>query len=747
MNSMLEREGMGGEVQMVYMDPPFGIKYGSNFQPFTNQIDVTDKKDADLTAEPEMLKAFRDTWELGVHSYLSYMRDRLFLAKNLLADSGSCFVQIGKENVHRVALLMDEVFGAKNRIAMISFTTAGATSAKFLPEVIHYLLWYSKDRVQLKYRQLYEPLSSRQEILEHLSFSSALEFNDGTIRKLTKEEKQNPDSIPSNAKVFGASRLSSQGPSTTGRSEPYIWEGVEYPCPPNCHWRVSKEGLDKLAALKRLFSFYEGGNLCWKWYETEVPGKKISNHWEKQMNPSGKCYVVETSPKILQRCILMATDPGDIVLDPTCGSGTTAYVAEQWGRRWITCDTSRVALNLARQRLMTATFDYYKLAHPSEGVGSGFDYETVPKVSAAILGYDQSPPPIVLYDRPRKNSKKFRVTGPFTVEAVPAPTALPIDEGLPDEAVPKSAQDVIEPSAEELFFESEAISPGDSVARSGETARQQAWREELFATGINNRHGNRLRFSRLDPLPGTYKFLHAEGETGPADNGHQMPDSNHYQKVGDQYQKVVVSFGPAHAPFEQRQVEMALKEAEQINPTPDLVIFSAFQFDPEAAKDIDEYKSNGQTALKAQMNSDLFTADLKGKRSSNESFWLVGQPDVELSRTADGKFKVRVRGFDYFDVRSGKLESGSAKEIALWMLDTNYDGRSLLPSQVFFPLGGSKGGWTKLAKSLKACIDEELIEAYRGTVSLPFEVGEHGRAVVKIVDNRGVESLKILELP
>jgi len=691
-------------------------------------MEVTDGRDTDLTVEPEMLKAFRDTLELVVHSYVSYLRDRLLLARELLSDSGSCFVQIGSENVYRVALLFDEVFGVENRIANISFPTKGATSAKFLSEVNQNILWYAKETGQLKYRQIYEDLS-REEKLDLFTSYAAVELKDGQSRRLKKDEKQNLDKLPAGSKLFLANRLTSQGRSKTGRSEPYIWQGVEYPCPSHAHWSISTEGLDRLAQLKRLFSFSVTSSLLMKIYEDEVPGRQISNYWNKMMSAKNKRYIVETSPKVLERCILMATDPGDIVFDPTCGSGTTAFVAEQWGRRWVTCDTSRVALNLARQRLMTATYDYYKLAHPDEGVGSGLEYETVPKVSAAILGYDQKPPPITLYDRPLKNRKKFRITGPFTVEAVPAPTVLPIDDGLPENAVPRQAKDDGQFPTDGLNFEIEA---DDSAARSGETSRQLAWREELFATGINTKQGSRLRFTRLDPVPGVWRHLHAEGET-PAENG--------------QPQRIVISFGPAHAPLEQRQVELALKEANQISPNPDLVVFAAFQFDSEAAKDIDEHNSPSQTILKAQMNSDLFTADLKGKRSSNESFWLVGQPDVELARIDDVKFKVIVKGFDYFNVRNGQLQSGGPDEIALWMLDSNYDGRSLLPSQVFFPMDGSKGGWKKLAKNLRASIDQELIKAYQGTESLPFEAGEFQRAAVKIVDNRGVESLRILKLP
>ena len=382
-------------------------------------------------------------------------------------------------------------------------------------------------------------------------------------------------------------------------------------------------------------------------------------------------------------------------------------VAEQWGRRWITCDTSRVALTLARQRLMTSNFDYYELAQPKEGVGSGFKYRTVPYVSAKTLAYDEEPQVTTIYDQPLKDGKKSRVTGPFTVEAVPSPVVASLDESL-DEPVPAD----------------------ESVARGGESVRQAEWRDELLKTGLRGTDGQRISLTRLEPLP--VPDLHAEGETGDG-------------------RRLTVSFGPVYAPLETRQVERAIGESRKLGPPPELLVFAAFAFDPEAAKDIEETNQSnwsGMTLLRAYMNSDLLTDDLKKGRSSNESFWLVGQPDVWLEQTDDEHFIVEVLGFDYFDTRTGQVTSGGANKIAVWMLDPDYDGRSLFPRQVFFPLDGKKpkGGWNKLAKTLRAQIDETKIEAYRGTVSLPFKAGEHRRAAVKVVDNRGVESLRLLNL-
>ena len=720
MNSLVEKEGLGGRVQTVYMDPPYGIRYGSNFQPFVNRREVADGKDEDLTGEPEQIRAFRDTWELGVHSYLSYLRDRLLLARALLRESGSCFVQIGDENVHRVGVLMDEIFGAGNRIATISYATTGASSTSTLPEVADYLLWYAKDRKQAKYRQLYEPLT-RAEVIESFSWHAMVELPDGGCRKPTPEERFDPDrNLPKDARIYRRMPLDSQGVSATGRSEPYEYDGRVFRCGADRHWAISGEGMDRLAELGRLEALEGQASLMWKRYEDEVPGRRINNVWAAPMSPADKRYVVQTATTIVQRAILMTTDPGDLVFDPTCGSGTTAHVAEQWGRRWIACDTSRVAVAIARQRLMTANFDYYELARAGEGVGAGFRYRGVATVSARTLGYDEPPGKTVLYDQPRVDRGKARVTGPFTVEAVPAPAVRPIDD----------VEEAWAPPAD------------DSVARAGPTARQGDWRDELLKTGIRGKAGQRISFARLEPLPGA-RWLHAEGETRPDEAG-----AAGFRDPATAWEaaRLVVSFGPDHAPLEQRQVARAVEEAQSLVPKPKVVVFAAFQFDPEAAKDIDETNWPGVTLLKAQMNADLLTGDLKRKRASNESFWLVGQPDIALERVAEGGFRVVVQGFDYYNTRTGELDSGGPERIALWMLDPDYDGRSLFPRQVFFPMAGAGDGWARLARNLKAEIDTELIAAYRGAVSLPFAPGGHGRAAVKIVDDRGIESLKIVEL-
>ena len=697
MNSLLEKEGMGGKVQMVYFDPPYGIKYGSNFQPYVNKRDVKDGNDQDLTAEPEMIKAFRDTWELGIHSYLNYLRDRLFLAKELLHESGSIFVQISDENVHLVRCLMDEMFGVENFVSHITFRKKlMPLGAKTLETMNDFLIWYAKCKDKLKYRQLFY-----KTVPDPSARWTGIELKDGTRRFLTTAEKKNVFSIPNGAKIFAT--VPQIAPSYSEKSVyPFEFEGKTYYPPKGACWVTTKEKMELLVRSKRLI--VESENPRYIMYHDDFPFSKITNPWNDTAPAQGKSYVVQTNQQVIARCLLMTTDPGDLVFDPTCGSGTTAYAAEQWGRRWITCDTSRVATSLAKQRLMTASFDYYKLAHPSEGVGSGFQYKTVPHITLKSIANNEPPAEETLYNHPLNDPKKTRITGPFTVEAVPAPVVKSIEE-----------------------IENEVPASDASIARSGETLRQTEWRDELFKSGIRAKGGRKIEFIRIEPLSGT-RYLQAEGETRE-----------------DEPKRVFISFGPEHAPLEQRQVELAIEEAISIKPKPDILLFAAFQFDAEAAKDIDETKWPGVTLLRVQMNADMFTEDLKKKKASNESFWLMGQPDVRVKRIAKGedkgKIQVEVAGFDYYNPKSGNVESGGKGDIAMWLLDTDYDGRSLLPRQVFFPMAGTGDGWSRLAKNLKAEIDEEKIEAFRGTVSLPFKPGR--QIAVKIIDARGVESLKI----
>jgi adenine-specific DNA-methyltransferase len=744
MNSLLEKEGMAGQVQMFYFDPPYGIAYGSNFQPFVNKRDVKDRKDEDLTQEPEMIHAFRDTWELGIHSYLTYLRDRLLLAKELLSRTGSCFVQISEANLHLVRIVMDEVFDSRNFCALIPFRKKTMPmGTTLLEQMADFLLWYAKDKAVTKYRGLF-----REKEHEGDFNWRWYELPDGSRHLMTRPQIDNHSLLPEAARLFHLKSLEPSGPMESGMFD-FTLGGRTYPHPNN-GWGTSPEGMKRLGELNRLMP--AGTYLRYVLYDDDYPVSPMTNPWN-DTSWSGfgesKVYVVQTNTEIVKRCMLMTTDPGDLVLDPTCGSGTSAYVAEQRGRRWITCDTSRVAITLAKQRLMGAEFDYYELAHPEEGVDSGFRYKTVPHVTlnaiannpeihegmtreqidAAIARYaDQE----TLYDQPYTDKSRVRVTGPFTVEAVPAPTVRSLEEIDEGAVVLGDAQRKTQESLADFRHIGTPLLDA-SVARKGPTLRHSEWRDELLKTGLRGKGGHQIDFSRVEPLVGT-RWLHADAETR-----------------GVKPERVVISFGPEYSLLEQRQVELAWEEARTLSPKPAVLVFAAFEFDPEAAKDIDAMtkEKTGITFLTAQMNADLLTEDLKKKRASNQGFWLVGRPDVVLRRARSedkSKWEIEVQGFDYYNTRTGTIESGNTSKIAMWLLDPDYDGRSLYPRQVFFPMADDDEGWARLARNLKAEIDAELIEKYRGTVSLPFEPGPNKRIAVKVIDDRGIESLKIVDV-
>ena len=724
MNSLLEKEGMAGQVQMIYLDPPYGKKYNSNFQPFTNKRDVKDGKDEDLTQEPEMIRAFRDTWEWGIHSYLTYLRDRLLLARDLLAESGSIFMQIGDENIHLVRGVMDEVFGGENFAALITFSKTSGATTELLAGICDYVLLYARDKSKVKYHKLFLEKAIDG---EGASAYDKVELADGQRLRLATALSNKSDL--SNARYYRLSDMRSQRPPG---DFPVTFEGRTIR-PASGYWKTGQEGFRRLIDANRIEL---GGNtLNYVRYLGDFPAFPITNVWNDVGSSVGgeKIYVVQTAVKVIERCLLMATDPGDLVLDPTCGSGTTAYVSEQWGRRWITCDTSRVALTLAKQRLMATDFDYYELAHPNEGIGSGFRYKKVPHVTlksiannpeiregmtrdqidSAISRYaDQE----TLYDQPYIDKSRIRVTGPFTVEAVPEPTVRSLDDIDAGEGARAT------------------LAADNSIARSGATLRHAEWRDELLKTGLRGKGGHKIDFSRVEPLAGT-RWLHADAET-----------------KGVKPERVVISFGPEFSLLQNNQVQLAWEEARTLSPKPAILVFAAFEFDPEAAKDIDGLtkEKTGMTFLTAQMNTDLLTEDLKKKARGNQSFWLVGRPDVDLRQVKDGehkgKWRAEVNGFDYYNTRSGTIESGDTSRIAMWLLDTDYDGRSLYARQVFFPMADEDGGWARLARNLKAEVDPELIEAYRGTVSLPFEPGKYKRIAVKVIDDRGIESLKVVEI-
>jgi adenine-specific DNA-methyltransferase len=698
MNSLLEKEAMAGKVQMVYFDPPYGIKYGSNFMPFTNKRDVKDGKDEDLSSEPEMIKAFRDTWELGIHSYLAHIRDRMLLAKELLSETGSVFVQIGDENLHSVRIILDEIFGRESFVSLITLQKTSPLGSKGLAGVSDYLIWFKKGGDNsMKFHPLFQ-----KKIIGGVGGTgfTLVEEND-IIRKLTQDDIDDYfNGKLGNRKLVSRSELISSGLTPTCVFE-IEFEGRKYYPTANRSWRTNEQGIETLLKKNRIIA--AGNKLYYKYYLEDFPYMTMNNIWtDVQSSFMERFYVVQTVPRIIERCMLMTTDPGDLVLDITCGSGTTAFVAEQWGRRWMTCDSSRIALTLAKQRLLTATFDFYQLAHPAQGVDSGFKYKTVPHVTLKSIANNEPASQETLYDQPLVDNKRLRITGPFTVEAVPAP-------------VVKNAADDVDVEATQTTIE-----------HTKATTRREDWIAELLKSGVRGKHGDKLEFLSIESLPGT-SYMQALGIT-----------------KDERQERVLICFGPEHAPLEQRIVELAIEEAEAIRPSASILLFCAFAFEEEAAKDIDEANWPGVQLLKVQMNMDLQTDDLKKGGKTNESFWFIGQPDVQLHQEEDGKVSVSVHGFDYYDPKSGDVRSGKANDIAMWMVDPDYDGRAVFPAQVFLPLSGAKDGWNSLAKDLKAQIDEEKMDLYSGTVSIPFVPGK--KIAVKIIDNRGIESLKIIKV-
>jgi adenine-specific DNA-methyltransferase len=460
--------------------------------------------------------------------------------------------------------------------------------------------------------------------------------------------------------------------------------------------------MKRLIKLNRFYGTSPSN--MYKIYFTDFEKSLLTNTWQDLLSEQFPIYVVQTTPKIIQRCILMSTDPGDLVLDITCGSGTTAYVAEQWGRRWITCDTSRVAIQLAKQRLMTAKFDYYELAYPDEGIESGFKYRTIDHKNMASIVSERPIKEETLYDQPITTKNTVRVAGPFTVDAVPGIRTKPIDGDLPDVSDPSNPSNLL-------------------------SEKLNGYIDNIKTSGIRSFGNQQMAFNSVEIAEGFSK-IHALGDT--EENG--------------EYKKCAIVFGPDYAPMEQTQIERALEEWQQMEEKPQVIIFCSYAFDPEAAKDIDNIKIKNLQVLKAQMNTDLLTKDLKKKAHTDRPFWLIGEPDIEINKLENGKYQVELRGFDYYDPLTQELKSGGTDKIAMWMLDTDYDNRSILPEQVFFPMHDKKHDWTKLAKALNGEVDEELLEQYTGVVSIPFDLGEKKTIAIKVVDDRGVEMLIIKQI-
>jgi adenine-specific DNA-methyltransferase len=704
MNSLLHYENLGGQFQMIYIDPPYGVRFGSNFQPFVRNREVTHNDDEDMTREPEMVQAYRDTWELGLHSYLTYLRDRLLLARELLAATGSVFVQISDENLHHVRELMDEVFGHGHFCGVIPFSKTGGQADARLPSVADYLLWYAKDKEHVKYHQLF---LAKERGGTGSGEYSWVELPDGTRRRLTKEESDNTSLLPSGARFFIPDNLTSADVSATGTFT-YQFDGKDF-FPKGGHWKTTKDGLDRLKDQRRLI--VQGVTLRYVRYFDDFPVSPISNVWTDTAARGWfeqKLYVVQTVQKVVQRCLLMTTDPGDLVLDPTCGSGTTAYCAEQWGRRWITIDTSRVPLALARQRILTATYDWWELKDERRGPAAGFVYRRkqshkgdevggiVPHVMLKSIANNEPPAEEVLVDRPELDSKITRVSGPFCVEAtIPTP------------------RDWEEASASGLT----AGADGSFVDRMIEILRK---------TPVLRLEGNRTITVKSVRPPAKSLSLSAEAVIA---NGAEKP--------------VAFVFGPENGAVSEKLVYEAAREARAKYYTHLYVIGFAIQ--PNARELIEKCDSVVNIAATyVQATADLIMSDLLKNTRSSQVFSVCGMPEAELrpvkAKEKDGptKYEVELLGMDVFDPTTLEVNHRRGDDVPAWLLDADYNGLCFHASQVFFP---RTGAWENLKKALKGDYDEAVWDHLAGTVSAPFEIGENGQVAVKVIDDRGNELL------
>lgn len=722
MASLLARENMAGKVQMIYFDPPYGVGYRSNFQVSVKQSDRTPESAEGRPLDTRTIRAFRDTYERNIHSYLDLTREKLVLMRELLTDSGSLFMQIGDENVLRVGLLLDEVFGAENRVALIPYVTSGSSSAKTLPNVTDFLLWYAKDKPQAKYHQLYEPLS-RAEKAANMSFHAMVELADGSTESPSEDQLTNPDqNLPQGARFYQRMPLNSPGVSTSGRSDPYFWKGRAWPCPAGEQWRVSMEGMERLDQLDRLDAAGPGSILRWKRYEDEIPGRQIHNLWHRKASASDKRYVVQTADSVIERCVLMATDPGDLVMDPTCGGATTAVAAEKWGRRWITCDTSPVAVSIARQRLSTATFPYWTLADSSEGAhheaelsgkpegsppdggwgndpAEGFVYERVPQVSASVLAYDLDPDPIMLVDRPHKKRGVTRVTSPMTVESEqPWATVIPL-EGTDDEAV---------------------VAHGD-FSEAVEAAL-------LNHTVKGGRDNADMTIRALEPWPSDSELL-AWKATYTVKDG-----------AAEHTAAVMVAAEDVTVPGE--MVREAAREITDSAERADVLLVVAYAYAADAPADVGRIK-----VARAQMNRDLMIRELSTE-TGHEAFVIIGEPDVRiLDDYPDEQIAVEICGYDTFDPATGNASDGGPDDVACWMLDTDHDGESFYARRIHFPGADNDRQIKKLLKELGKNADDVEQEALTAMRSAPFDPPDRGRIAVKIVTATGMEMTTTRETP
>lgn len=792
MTSLAEKEGLKGKVQMIYFDPPYGIKFGSNWQVSTRKRDVKDGKAEDATRQPEQVKAFRDTWQLGIHSYLAYLRDRLAAMRELLTETGSIFIQIGDENVHLVRNILDEVFGSENFCQLIPFRKKlMPLGAKLLEGMCDYLLWYSKDIQNVKFKHMYQVSQPKYE-----SRWTNAEI-DGKRVKLSQYDFAN---LPLGAKVY---RLVSQRAPSYSPNTVYDFEflGKKYSPPKGGSWVSPKEKMLRLGYADRLES--EGDNVSYVYYHDDFPLSKITNLWDDTSPAQEKEYVVQTNTGVVERCMLMTTDPGDLVLDPTCGSGTTAYVAEQWGRRWITIDTSRVAIALARTRLMSGRYPYYLLADSPEGrkkeaelgssdfsrfattevvttivpmgdIKKGFVYERVPHITLKSIANNEEIDEIHAKYQPELERLRGEINKAakqkweeWEIPRAGAGHDSPllekywelrrarqkeIDASIARRAdteflYDKPYQDnkrlrVSGPFTVESLSPHRVLAPDDPATAFREDALNtrdftQMILENLKAAGVQNTVKNqRLKFDSLEPYAGTW--IQAVSE---------------YTEKDGKPRRAAISIGPELGTVSAEQVKEAAKEAV-LGVGFDLLIVCGFAFDPHVSEEAKRYGK--LTVLIALMNPDLAMGDdLLKKTGAGNLFMVFGEPDVEIHRD-DGsndlsryyeryheRYYVVLKGLDVYDPTTGEIRSNSTDDIACWFLDTDYNGESFIVRHAYFT--GADQPYDKLKRALRAEIDESAWSALYRTESIPFEKPSTGKIAVKVINHYGDEALKVFE--
>lgn len=730
MNSLLQRENMAGKVQCIYIDPPYGIRFGGNWQIMINKPKMShESKDNELSTEPEMIKAFRDTWEFGIHSYLSYLRDRFILSRELLTQTGSVFVQISDDNVHLVRNVLDEVFGSENFVNQIIYkktTGAGSPNELLAPaSVADYILWYAKDKEQMKFRKLFTKKSFGE---EGSSAYKKIELQDGTRMSISDWEKQNNctfdyETRPKGSRVYGLDNLTSQSGGDIGRFD-IEFNGEIYKPKGGNIWKTNEIGIERLKKERRI-DISSKGNIGYVRYFDDFEAIPISNLWTDTVGQNqiggDKIYVVQSALKTVQRCILMTTDPGDLVLDPTCGSGTTAFVAEQWGRRWITIDTSRIALNIAKRRLTMAVFPYYELFDKENGdIRQGFIYDKIPHLKLSNIANNEPAAEEILYDHPKEDSKRIRVSGPFTVETL-------------------QNHNVLSP---------ESLEQHTTTNEEARTLQERIFGHLQSSGIINGAKKERAKFHSLEPVANPY--LNARGWYTDSEGGERLAYFHIGPKFGTVSKQAVL-----RAKIEMNS--MVAKEGAS------WLVILGFSFeDSISSGEVDTQQFGVFTVSKVRMHDDLMQDGLLKKGNNNGTFVIIGEPDIALVKDEGGKTcHTEIRGLDIYDPITDIVKARSVDDIAYWEIDTDYNGTHFVVSSLHF-CGGDKKEFDAWKKGLGSVASQMAKQKAEHTLRLEFNPEywdtlygfesepipyEPGRKVcVRVVSQFGEEASKVIEM-